>query len=91
MTLINFQPNNAISPPFSASVVMDGSNYNLSVKWSLYAQRWYMFITDQYGNNAWTGAMVGSPLEQNIYLAAGVFTVSTIIWREDTGYIEITP
>lgn len=91
MTSIAFNPSSSSTPPFQASITMDGSPYLLTVTWNLAGQRWYMTLTDQNGNIVWNGAMVGSPLTDNIYLAVGVFTTSTILYREDTGNIEINP
>ncbi|EJH9638889.1 hypothetical protein NGB03_003059 [Listeria monocytogenes] len=53
--------------------------------------RWYVTLTDQNSNIAWNGAMVGSPLGFDIPLAPGVFSTSTLLYREDTGNFEITP
>jgi hypothetical protein len=61
------------------------------VTWNLYAQRWYLTLTDQAGNLLWSGAMVGSPLTSAIYLAPGVFSASTILYRADTGNFETVP
>ena len=90
MTTIPFLPSAAITPPFQANVTLDGSDYILAAIWNLAGQRWYISITDQSGNIAWEGAMIGSPLDYDILLAPGVFTTSTILYREDTGNIEIT-
>lgn len=91
MTSINFTPNPNGSPPFQTTVTLDGAPYGLSVTWSLAGQRWYMTLTDANGSVAWSGAMVGSPLTSDIYLAPGIFQTSTILWREDSGTIEVTP
>ncbi len=91
MTTIPFTPSPAQSPPFQTLVTMDGKTYRCSVTWGFYAQRWYMTLTDNTGNVIWTGAMVGSPLGFDIYLALGIFTTSTILFRADTGNIEVTP
>lgn len=90
-TLIPFTPNNSTSPPFSAPVTLDSASYMGSATWNISGQRWYLSITDQGGNNIWSGAMVGSPLGYDILLAPGVFSSSTILYREDTGNIEVTP
>jgi hypothetical protein len=90
-TLIAFLPNNSVSPPFQSIVVLDGATYALSVTWNIAGQRWYLSLSDQAGNVTWNGAMIGSPLTANIYLATGIFTTSTILFREDTGNIEIGP
>ena len=91
MTTIPFQPSPNGTPPFQATVTLDGNAYLCAVTWSLSGQRWYMTLTDMSGNVAWSGAMVGSPLTSDILLAPGVFSSSTILFREDTGNIEVTP
>lgn len=90
-TLISFTPSNISNPPFSTVVTLDSNSYTASATWNLAGQRWYLSLTDQSGNNIWTGGMVGSPLTANIYLAPGIFATSTILYREDTGNIEVTP
>ena len=91
MTLISFQPNPNGAPPFQTTVTLDGNPYSLVVTWNLYGQRWYMTLTDASGNVAWNGAMVGSPTGFDIVLAPGIFQTSTILYREDTGNIEVSP
>lgn len=91
MTIIPFTPNNNQSPPFQAIFTLDGVGYNVSATWNVYAQRWYLNIADASGNIVWTGALVGSPLNFDIYLALGIFTTSTIVYRIDSGNFEVTP
>ncbi|VWD20894.1 phage baseplate plug family protein [Burkholderia contaminans] len=90
-TLVPFQPSNATTPPFQATITLDGVAYSLSVTWNIAGMRWYVTLTDQNGNIAWNGAMVGSPLGFDILLAPGVFSTSTLLYREDTGNFEINP
>jgi hypothetical protein len=90
-TFIPFAPNNSISPPFQTVVTLDGASYTALVTWNIAGQRWYMTLQDQSGNVAWCGAMMGSSLSYDIYLAPGVFSSSTILYREDTGNIEVAP
>lgn len=90
-TYIQFLPSNTATPPFSATVTMDGNTYSLSVTWNIAGQRWYLTISDQNGNVVWSGGMIGSPLTSDILLAPGIFQTSTILYREDTGMIEIAP
>jgi hypothetical protein len=90
-TLIAFTPNNTSTPPFSTSVTLDSTSYTLSAFWNISAQRWYASLTDQSGNNIWTGALVGSPLGYDILLATGIFTDSTLLYRADTGNFEVNP
>jgi hypothetical protein len=90
-TLIPFTPSNSSSPPFSVSVTLDSTSYQLIATWNLAGQRWYAQLQDQSGNVVWMGALVGSPLSSNIYLALGIFETSTLLYRADTGNFEITP
>lgn len=90
-TLIPFSPSNATNPPFSTPLTLDGASYTGSAAWNLAGQRWYFSITDQAGNNIWTGALIGSPLGYDILLAPGILSQSTILYREDTGNIEVMP
>ena len=59
--------------------------------WNITAQRWYLTLTDQNSVLVWNGALVGSPLNADIYLAPGIFTTSTLLYREDSGNFEVTP
>ncbi|WP_070105612.1 phage baseplate plug family protein [Burkholderia plantarii] len=90
-TLIAFTPSNATTPPFQETVTLDGAAYLLAVTWNVAGQRWYASLTDQNGNVAWSGAMVGSPLSFDIPLAPGIFTTSTLLYREDSGNFEVGP
>lgn len=91
MTVIPLTLSGTATPPFQTLVALDGKTYNLIVKWSLAVQRWYLSLTDQAGNVAWNGALVGSPLTSDIPLAPGVFQTSTILFREDSGNFEVNP
>jgi len=90
-TLIAFTPNNNATPPFSTIFTLDGQSYNGAVMWNLAGQRWYLTLSDQSGATIWAGALVGSPLGADIYLAPNIFTASTLLFREDTGNFEQTP
>lgn len=90
-TLIPFNFSNNASPPFSASVTLDNQSYQLIATWNLAGQRWYVQLQDQSGNVVWMGALIGSPLDSNIYLALGIFHSSTLLYRADTGNFEISP
>ncbi|GGA00508.1 phage baseplate plug family protein [Dyella caseinilytica] len=90
-TLIAFQPNNTASPPFQTNFTLDGASYSGTAWWNIAGQRWYLSLTDQSGNNIWTGALIGSPIGFDIPLAPGIFSASTLIYRADTGNFEQTP
>jgi hypothetical protein len=91
MTIIPFTPNNNGSPPFSAIFKLDGQNYSGAAIWNFATQRWYFTLTDSSGNIKWNGAMIGSPLNYDIFLALGIFSTSTILFREDSGNFEVNP
>jgi hypothetical protein len=90
-TFIPFAPSPTQTPPFQVTVTLDSVSYNLTAMWNFAAQRWYASLADGSGNMTWYGALVGSPLNYDIPLAPGVFTTSTILFREDSGNFEITP
>ena len=90
-TLVPFTPSANTSPPFSHVFTLDGQSYLGTVTWNFAAQRWYFTLTDSSGAVVWNGGMVGSPDGYNIYLALGVFTTSTILFRKDTGNFEVNP
>ncbi len=91
MITIPFTPAPNQSPPFQTVMTLDGKAYKCAVTWGFYAQRWYMTLTDNSGALIWSGAMVGSPMDFNIYLALGIFKTSTLVYRVDTGNIEVGP
>lgn len=88
-TYIPVQFSNNQTPPFQTVVTLDNTSYNFSAFWNLVGQRWYASITDQSGTIMWSGALIGSPMAYNIYLAPGIFT-STLLYREDSGNLEVT-
>lgn len=90
-TLIPFTPSNANAPPFQTLLTLDGATAALACTWNIGAQRWYATISDTSGNLIWSGALVGSPPDSDILLAPGIFTTSTILFREDEGNFEVTP
>ncbi|HHT2623377.1 TPA: hypothetical protein ACTYSD_002608 [Klebsiella michiganensis] len=69
---------------------LDGTVYNCQIRWNISAQRWYILITDNSGNTVLNTPAVGSTNESGINLIAGVFSRTTMIWREQNGLIEVT-
>lgn len=90
-TYVQLQLNQAATPPFRTIFALDGASVIGTVTWNIFGQRWYLALTDQAGDNLWTGALVGSPLDMDILLAPDVFHTSTILYRADTGNFEVTP
>lgn len=88
---IPFQPQQNSAPPFQQTITMDGGTYNLVCTWNIDRGGYYVSLVDQYGNVDWCGALVGSPAASNIYLAYGIFTTSTLLYRSATGNFEVGP
>lgn len=84
-------PSNNTSPPFTAVFILDGKSYQGVVTWNFATQRWYLTLTNNNNVLAWCGPLIGSPLNYNIYLAPGIFSTSTLLYREDTGNFEVNP
>lgn len=91
MTTVAFTPSNTVSPPFSASVELDGSQYTLLTVWNVYRGDWYYALTSQGGTILVFAPLIGSPPGANIYLAPGLFTTSTLLYRPGTGNFEVGP
>lgn len=91
MTTVPFQPNSTNAPPFSTLLTLDGQAYTFAVAWNLYAGRWYFSLTDQSGNLLVNQPLIGSPPDADIYLAPGMFTTSTLVYRVATNNLEIGP
>lgn len=89
-TTIAFAPSSTQTPPFSTIVTLDSTPYTLVAQWNIAAQRWYMSLTDASNTVIWYGPIIGSSLTYDILLAPGVFTSSTILYREDNGNFEVT-
>lgn len=90
-TLVPFSPSNVAVPPFQATITLDGAQYSFIAKWNVYRSDWYYTISDQSGTVIYNAALVGSPIGADIYLAAGIFSTSTLLYRIDTGNLEINP
>jgi hypothetical protein len=90
-TLIPFIPSATSNPPFSTPLTLDATSYAGVATWNIVGNRWYLTIVDQSGNVIWSGAMVGSPNGFDIPLAPGIFQRSTILFRADTGNLEVIP
>ncbi len=91
MTTIPFQPSPTAAPPFTTLVVLDGVAYTLTTMWSVYRSDWFYSLTDDSGNLIINAPLIGSPPDSNIYLAPGVFSASTLLYRVSTESFEITP
>ncbi|MDE2469452.1 MAG: hypothetical protein KGL35_12075 [Bradyrhizobium sp.] len=90
-TYIPFAPSPNAIPPFQTIVTLDGKQYSLICVWNVYRQDWYYTISDQAGNVVITQPLIASPTTSDIYLAPGIFTTSTLLYRITTGNLEINP
>lgn len=90
-TTIIFNPSNATVPPFSTQITMDGASYTLSAGWNVYRQDWYYTLTDLTGSVVVSGPLIGSPDNSDIYLAPGIFTTSTLLYRTSSNQFEVGP
>ncbi|HHX5192643.1 TPA: phage baseplate plug family protein [Yersinia enterocolitica] len=74
----------------SFTPLLDGVIYNCQIKWNISAQRWYLNITDNSGNQILTTAMIESTTGMGINLISGIFSSTSMIWRQPNGRIEVT-
>lgn len=63
-TILPFNPSQVQAPQFT--VTLDTNSYTMTVTWNLFAQRYYITLTDQSGNRILTAALVGSPVGQPV-------------------------
>ncbi len=79
------------TPPWKGQFTLDGQAYQGIVVWNFAAQRYYISLAQNNQPPVWYGPLIGSPLDFNIYLAPGVFSTSTLLYRADTGNFEVNP
>lgn len=91
MTIVPFAPSPTSSPPFSAQIVLDNAPYTLVAIWSVYRSDWYVSLIDANGTTVITQPLIGSPADSTIYLASGLFMVSTLAYRSATQSFEVGP
>lgn len=91
MTTYPFAPVDSAFPPWQSQMTLDGTSYKVVAYWNIYGQRWYITLTDAQNNVKWTGPVIGSSDSFNVYLAPGIFTTSTLLYRVSTGNFEVWP
>ncbi|WP_336981842.1 MULTISPECIES: hypothetical protein [unclassified Cedecea] len=89
MSTVNYPFTGREQKSMTFSPVLDGTVYTCQMKWNIAAQRWYLLITDSSDNAVMNTAIVGSTSSGGINLIDGVFTTTTMIWREKNGQIEV--
>lgn len=89
MQTIPFQPVNTASPPFAASVTLDGQSMLLSVTWNTAAQRWYVTLSSSAAI-VWVGPLVASA---DFIVALAPSTIgASVLWFDDASQqFEVTP
>lgn len=70
---------------------LDGVVYNASVTWNIAGQRWFITITGGNGVRYLTRPLIGSIASKPVNLLFGVFDVSTLVWLESDGIIQVVP
>lgn len=89
MSTVNYPFTGREQSSMTFSPILDGNVYTCQMKWNIAAQRWYLQITDSSDNTVMNTAVVGSTTSGCINLIEGVFTATTMIWREKNGQIEV--
>lgn len=75
--------------PFSTQITVGSGTYTLTAQWLLIPQRWYFSLT-QNGAVVYFGPLVGSPSDSDIPLATTVLSGGTLVYRVNTGNLEVT-
>lgn len=75
--------------PFSTQITVGPGTYTLTAQWLLIPQRWYFSLT-QNGAVVYFGPLVGSPSDSDIPLATTVLSGGTLVYRVNTGNLEVT-
>jgi hypothetical protein len=88
-TLTPFTPTQTAVFTFGAA--LDGTNYVCAVKWNLWAQRWYLFISDTSGNPVLTRALIASPPNQGINMVYGLFRTSVMYFWDSQQSFQVIP
>lgn len=83
----------AFQPPpapnlFQFNPTLDGDVYAGVVRWGLFGQRWYLFLSDLNGDLVVTLPLIASPNDYDISLVAGYFT-DKLIFREASQQFEV--
>lgn len=74
--------------PFQFQAILDGATHDVTARWNVFGQRWYVEITNSAQERVLLIARVGSPRGVDISLTAGYFTTK-IVWREPDQQFEV--
>lgn len=88
-TFVPFAP-----PPgkgFFFTANLDGTSYQMEVRWNVFGQRWYLSCLTNNGALVFCQALIASPQDGDINLLAGYFVQSTMVFRALGQVFEINP
>ena len=88
-TLTQFSP--SLNQNFSFQATLDGQQYQVTLPWSLFGQRWYLEVYTLQNQLVMSKPLRGSPDGTDINMVAGYFTTSTLIYRTSTNNFEVSP
>jgi hypothetical protein len=90
-TVTLFTPTSA--GPFEFGATLDGQNYVCTVKWNLWAQRWYLEIADTAGTLIVSRALIASPPQpyRGVNLLFGYFQTSIMAFYDAQQTFVVMP
>lgn len=88
-TLYQFTP--TITQNFTFTPTLDGNQYACEITWGLFGQRWILNVYTLQNVLIVTKPFVGSPDDYSINLVQGYFTTSSLVFRQSTNNIEVSP
>lgn len=72
---------NVITQALQYELTLDGGSYISLIYWNLFGQRYYINISDQYGNSVLNLPMIGNPPDSTaINMLAGYFTTTALYY-----------
>lgn len=84
-----FAPN--VNRNFSFTPTLDGKQYSVLVKWSLFGQRWLVNVYSLQGVLIFIKPLRTSPEDSDINMAAGYFKTSKLVYRASSDTFEVSP
>lgn len=88
-TFVVFNNNPNVLFQFNAS--LDGANYTVTCPYNISGQRYYINISNNFGNLIMSRPIIGSPDNIDINLVIGYFFTSTLVYRTSSNSFEINP
>ncbi len=79
-----------INQAFQFQATLDGTQYLVTLPWSLYGQTYMIYITQLDGTLVFATILCASPDNYDINIVKNFFT-STLVYRDSTNTFEINP